>query len=50
MMTLCLHDGMLCMNVGILCMYVGMVCSMNAIGMLEKLCMLNLTHITPTEL
>ena len=34
---LCLHDGILCMNVG-------MVCSMNAIDMLEMLCMLNLTN------
>ena len=38
---------MLCMNVGILCMHVDMVCPMNAIDMLEMLCMLNLTQITP---
>ena len=36
----------LCMHVGILCMHVGMVSSMNAIDMLGKLCMLNLTQIT----
>ena len=49
---LCMHVGMLwinigmlCMHVGILCMNVGMVCSMNAIDMLEILCMLNLTDL-----
>ena len=58
---LCLHDGMLCMNIGMLCMNIGMLCmnidmlcmhvgivsSINAINMLEILCMLNLTQITP---
>ena len=38
-----LHDGILCMHVGI-------VCSMNAIDMLEILCMLNLTQITPHKI
>ena len=33
-----IHDG-------ILCIHVDMVCSMNAIDMLEILCMLNLTRI-----
>ena len=44
---LCLHDDILYMNVGILCMNVGMVCSMNAIDMLEMLCMLSLKLTTP---
>ena len=42
---LCMSIGILCMHVGILCMHVGLVCSMDA--MLETLCMLNLTQITP---
>ena len=33
-----------------LCMHVGMVCPVNAIDMLEMLCMLNLTQITPHNL
>ena len=44
---LCMHVGILCTNVGIMCMNVGMVCSMNVIDMLEMLCMLNFTQITP---
>ena len=43
----CLHVGILCMHVGILCLHVGMVCPMNAIVILEMLCMLNLTQFTP---
>ena len=44
---LCMNIGMLCMNIGMLCMHVGIVSSINAIDMLEILCMLNLTQITP---
>ena len=44
---LCMNIDMLCMNIGMLCMHVGIVSSINAIGMLEILCMLNLTQITP---
>ena len=47
---LCMHVGILCLHVGILCMDVGTVCLMNAIDMLEMLCMLNLTQITPHRL
>ena len=35
-----LYEGILCMNTGTLCMHDGMVCPMNAIDMLEMLCML----------
>ena len=44
---LCMNIGMLCMNTDMLCMHVGIVSSINAIDMLEILCMLNLTQITP---
>ena len=44
---LCMNIGMLCMNIDMLCMHVGIVSSINAIDMLEILCMLNLTQITP---
>ena len=44
---LCMNTGMLCMNIDMLCMHVGIVSSINAIDMLEILCMLNLTQITP---
>ena len=44
---LCMNIGMLCMNIGMLCMHVGIVSSINAIDMLEILCMLNLTHHPP---
>ena len=47
---LCMNIGMLCMNIGMLCMHVGIVSSINAIDMLEILCMLNLTQITPHNL
>ena len=42
-----MNIDMLCMNIGMLCMHVGIVSSINAIDMLEILCMLNLTQITP---
>jgi len=35
-----LYEGIMCMNTGTLCMHDGMVCPMNAIDMLEMLCML----------
>ena len=41
-----MNIDMLCRNIGMLCMYVGIVSSINAIDMLEILCMLNLTQIT----
>ena len=44
---LCMNIGMLRMNIDMLCMHVGIVSSINAIDMLEILCMLNLTQITP---
>ena len=44
---LCMNTDMLCMNIDMLCMHVGIVSSINAIDMLEILCMLNLTQITP---
>jgi len=46
---LCMHDGKLCMHDGKLCMHDGMFDPKNAIDMLEMLCTVNLTQLTPNK-